>query len=465
MSPVPQVTHRLEQIQEVHDAARLAMCKAQLGWIRDKEKKHHAYRVGDRVWLDKRNIKTYHPTAKLVPKRHGPFPVERALSTITYQLTLPEQWKIHDVFHVDLLTPYRETEFHGPNYAQPPPDLIGQEEQYEVERVLDEHNHGHWKKKQYLVKWKGYPDSDNQWLDAKDMGNAQELIAEFHNSNHELHSHIRRALEHLPVLYPFPSTLPPTSTSEHMSNASHSPNHTTIIEENMDPLPVPPRTTSSDAPASSVRTLEQDTAIQERITGFLRICKDGSTNITGICFPHPDEPAPEELNNSNQENIPPTVSRPNPPIQAPLLGRTRHSIQFTDDIATNQAILAAITRVRNTIDHGDTYVAQIEEIVRIGRALQHRGTPSEDEEAAAHVARLNQIRQLESRPESSSSETSTPADVSLPTPSTPSYAQVVARASTPSPRVRVMAHGPALSQQRTSRGQRGAGSQAHRMGA
>ena len=49
---------------------------------------------------------------------------------------------------------------------------MGEEEQYEVEQVLDEHNHGRWKKKQYLVKWKGYPNSDNQWLDAKDMENA-----------------------------------------------------------------------------------------------------------------------------------------------------------------------------------------------------------------------------------------------------------------------------------------------------
>ena len=104
---------------------------------------------------------------------------------------LPEQWKIHNVFHVDLLTPYRETEFHGANYAQPPPDLVGEEEQYEVEQVLDERNHGCWKKKQYLVKWKGYPDSDNQWLDAKDMENTQELIAEFHDSNPRLSSHIK----------------------------------------------------------------------------------------------------------------------------------------------------------------------------------------------------------------------------------------------------------------------------------
>ena len=134
---------------------------------------------------------------------------------------LPEQWKIHDVFHVDILTPYRETEFHGPNYNRPPPDLVGEEEQYEVEQVLDEHNYGRWKKKQYLVKWKGNPDSDNQWLDAKDMENAQELIAEFHNSNNELFSHIKRALGHLRKLHPLPSTLPSTLTPLHMSNASH----------------------------------------------------------------------------------------------------------------------------------------------------------------------------------------------------------------------------------------------------
>ena len=148
------------------------------------------------------------------------------------------------MFHVDLLTPYRETEFHSPNYAQPPPDLIGEEEQYKVERVLDECNYGRWKKKQYLVKWKGYPDLDNQWLDAKDMENAQELIAEFHNSNRELRSHIRRALGHLPALHPFRSTLPSSFTSSLMSDATHSSNHATAVEENQDPLPIPPRTTA-----------------------------------------------------------------------------------------------------------------------------------------------------------------------------------------------------------------------------
>ena len=70
------------------------MRKAQLGWIKDKSRKQHVFQKGDQVWLDGRNIKTYHPTAKLAPKCHGPFPIQRVLSTINYQLTIPEQWKI-----------------------------------------------------------------------------------------------------------------------------------------------------------------------------------------------------------------------------------------------------------------------------------------------------------------------------------------------------------------------------------
>ena len=90
-SPVPQVTHQLGQIQEARDQAHLAMHKVYLGWIKDNKWKQHVYQVGDQVWLDGCNIKTYHPTAKLAAKRHGLFPIQRVLLPIDYQLTIPEQ--------------------------------------------------------------------------------------------------------------------------------------------------------------------------------------------------------------------------------------------------------------------------------------------------------------------------------------------------------------------------------------
>ncbi len=41
------------------------------------------------------------------------------------------------MFHVDLLTPYKEMEFHGRNFERPLPDLVDGEEEYEVERIID----------------------------------------------------------------------------------------------------------------------------------------------------------------------------------------------------------------------------------------------------------------------------------------------------------------------------------------
>jgi hypothetical protein len=99
-------------------------------------KEGRTFKEGDQVWLEGRNLHLDRPSAKLAPKCHRPFTIQRVLSPITYQLKLPHQWKIHDEFHVDLLTPYIETDFHGPNYMRPPPDTIEDHEEYEVEQIL-----------------------------------------------------------------------------------------------------------------------------------------------------------------------------------------------------------------------------------------------------------------------------------------------------------------------------------------
>jgi hypothetical protein len=166
------------------------MIKAQQGW-EQRKRTAPTFQTGDQVWLDGHNIKMFHPTAKLVPKRHGPFPIIRVLSPITYELRLPVQWKLHPVFHVDLLTPYRKTEFHGANYDKPPPDLIGGEEEYEVERIVASQRFGQGHKLQYLVKWKGYPDTENQWVAKEDVF-VEDAIREFQDLNSDPGVHIRR---------------------------------------------------------------------------------------------------------------------------------------------------------------------------------------------------------------------------------------------------------------------------------
>ena len=87
---------------------------------------------------------------------------------MTYKLKLPIQWKIHNVFHDSLLTPYRETRVHGRKFPEPPPDLINGEEEFEVDSIRNHRKRG--KGYQYLVVWKGYP--YKTWEPEKHLRNA-----------------------------------------------------------------------------------------------------------------------------------------------------------------------------------------------------------------------------------------------------------------------------------------------------
>jgi hypothetical protein len=200
-SPIPRVTLRLEQLKEAHDQARKHMIKAQQSWV--KHRNTPKYKEGNQVWLEGKNLRINQPTAKLVPRQHGPFKIIQVMSAVNYRLELPTQWSIHPVFHIDLLTPYRETIMHGPNFTQPAPELIDGEEEYTVEKILDSWWFGRRRRLQYLVKWEGYPDLDNMWVD-KDEVFAEDKIWEFKHSNPESETHIRNTSS---AKCPYPSAL------------------------------------------------------------------------------------------------------------------------------------------------------------------------------------------------------------------------------------------------------------------
>ena len=91
------------------------------------------YHVRNQVWLEGKNLKFPHQATKLNPKRYEPFKIIKEISPVAYQLQLPPSWNIHPVFHTSLLSSYSKMPLHGPNFSQPPPDLIENEEEYEVE--------------------------------------------------------------------------------------------------------------------------------------------------------------------------------------------------------------------------------------------------------------------------------------------------------------------------------------------
>ena len=97
------------------------------------------YRVGEWVWLEAKYLALPYASAKLAPKCHSPFQIMKEVSPVAYQLALPRAWMIHNVFHSSLLTSYKETPEHGAQFQHPPPELIGNEEEYKVEQIIN-----HW---------------------------------------------------------------------------------------------------------------------------------------------------------------------------------------------------------------------------------------------------------------------------------------------------------------------------------
>jgi len=124
-------------------------------------------KVGDKVWLETTNLSTNRPSPKLDWKRIGPLRVKEKLSSLTYQLELPSGYKIHDVFHISLLTPVTKDKIKGRTQPVPLPiQVVDPEtkepvEHYQIKRYLD----SRWIKMkdkkwnfQFLVEWEGYDD-------------------------------------------------------------------------------------------------------------------------------------------------------------------------------------------------------------------------------------------------------------------------------------------------------------------
>jgi len=56
------------------------------------------------VWLKNKNIQSNQPSKKLDNKRYGPFRIAKDIGLEVFQLELPEEWMIHNVFNENLLT-------------------------------------------------------------------------------------------------------------------------------------------------------------------------------------------------------------------------------------------------------------------------------------------------------------------------------------------------------------------------
>ena len=92
---------------------------------------------------------------KLMPKFCGPFTVDGEVGRDAYKLRLPPAWKIHPVFHVSLLTPYK----HDAHRIQPPPDPteVDGDIEFFIDHIVSHSENKRTGKRMFKVRWRGYP--------------------------------------------------------------------------------------------------------------------------------------------------------------------------------------------------------------------------------------------------------------------------------------------------------------------
>jgi exonuclease VII small subunit len=168
--------HMLEKTKLLLEKARRRYEKQVNAGRREVE-----YEVGQKVLLNVKNFTMPEGlTPKFMSKFAGPFPIVERVFKDVYKLELPPEIKVHPTFHVSLLKPFREDTL-WPNRKQvirPPPDLVGDHLEYEVEGILKS-RHLKNKGKEYLVKWRGYHEKEATWVAAKDMVNAKDVVENF----------------------------------------------------------------------------------------------------------------------------------------------------------------------------------------------------------------------------------------------------------------------------------------------
>ncbi|QRW24977.1 Retrotransposable element Tf2 protein [Rhizoctonia solani] len=177
-SNVPEADQLVDNLANEWKEAEAALRMSKERMARDKGTTPE-YSIGEKVWLDGKNVELRTNSNKLDPKRLGPFEISEKISSHAYRLKLPETLRIHNVFYVGLLSKVHESPSQ-PFPERPPPETIEGEEEYEVEQIIDsKRQRGKWF---YLIKWKGYGPEDNSWEPEELLEHSQEEIKRFNKS-------------------------------------------------------------------------------------------------------------------------------------------------------------------------------------------------------------------------------------------------------------------------------------------
>ncbi|GBG76903.1 hypothetical protein CBR_g23117 [Chara braunii] len=157
----------------------------------NRSRMDHPFKVGDDVLVDARHLQLDSEADTLRKFRRrffGPCCIlqvvgsDTASSPVSFRVKLPDylrQTRVHDVYHVSLLRPYRRLSerFARRPYERPPPIMVDSHEEFLVSDIIGrrvtDNNPRHV---EYLVRWKGYPDEEATWKPLEHLQHACMLV-------------------------------------------------------------------------------------------------------------------------------------------------------------------------------------------------------------------------------------------------------------------------------------------------
>ena len=171
-----------------------------------------SYTIGDRVWLSTDNLRLPRASRKLSERWLGPYSITKLVGTNTIELHLPRSMHIHPVVNISCVKPYHDRLLGQPVSAPGPSNVTeDRKEEYEVDFIVDSRYKG--KHLEYLVHWKGWSETDWTWEPLSNLGNAADVVCDFHASHPSAPRHLHgiTPFDFLQLFYYVRSSPPVTS--------------------------------------------------------------------------------------------------------------------------------------------------------------------------------------------------------------------------------------------------------------
>ncbi|GBG59012.1 hypothetical protein CBR_g24360 [Chara braunii] len=182
------VTHMTSIMKTAHE--NIAASQTRMATRANRSRMDYPFKVGDDVLIDAYHLQLEADTLRKFRRRFfDPFRILQAVgsdttsSPVSFRVKLHDylrRTRVHDVYHVSLLHPYRRASqrFAGRPYERPPLIMVDGDEEFLVSdiigrRVTDD-NPPHV---EYLVRWKGYPDEEATWEPLEHLQHARMLNA------------------------------------------------------------------------------------------------------------------------------------------------------------------------------------------------------------------------------------------------------------------------------------------------